>query len=180
MKLKIALLVFWLVVPIFSLLGQMGETMPAVEGETFSDRKIVLPDAARGHVAVLIFGFTKASKEPTNAWANRLFADFHSRDGFEIYQLPVLEDVPRFIRGMVISSIRKGVREDMRDHFMPVLEHESELKQFVHYKEPNDAYLVLLDASGRALAQQHGPFATPAYAQLSTDIEKELANNRKP
>ena len=57
--------------------------------------KIVLPDAAAGKVAVLIFGFTKASKVPTSAWAEKLQADLGTRSEFELYQLPVLESVPR-------------------------------------------------------------------------------------
>ena len=120
-------------------LAQINPTMPTIDGESFADRKVILPDATRGKVAVLIFGFTKASKEPTNAWAEKLQADLSPRPGFEMYQLPVLEDVPRFIRGMVISSMKKGVRENMRDHFVPILQHESELKKLVNYEEKDDA-----------------------------------------
>src|SRR5579863_9807477 len=86
-----------------SVFAQGGRAMPRIEGESFTEHQVVLPDAAQGKVSVLIFGFTKASKGPTSAWADKIYSDFGSRAGFAVYQLPVLEDVPRFVRGIVIS-----------------------------------------------------------------------------
>jgi hypothetical protein len=151
-----------------------AQTMPRVEGESFAGRKVVLPDATKGHVAVLVFGFTKASKESTRAWAERILADFSQQSGFELYQLPVLEDVPRLIRGMVISGIKKGIPEKLQDHFVPILQGESELKKLVGYKEPDDAYLVILDPSGQIVQQVHRPFTEAAYAQLRDQLHRLL------
>lgn len=95
-----------------------------------------------------------------------------------MYQLPVLEEVPRFIRGMVISGMKKGVRENMRDHFVPILQHEAELKTFVSYREKDDAYLVVLDTSGYAVDQMHGLFSDAAYSQLKSEIQKLLSEQK--
>lgn len=157
-----------------SLVYAQAQTMPRVEGESLAGRRVVLPDATKGHVAVLVFGFTKASKEPTRAWAEKIRAEFGNQSAFELYQLPVLEDVPRLIRGMVISGIKKGVPEKLRDHFVPVLQGESELKKLVGYKEPDDAYLVILDPSGQTVQQLHGPFTEAAYAHLRDELQRLL------
>ncbi len=159
-------------------IAQASLTMPTIEGESFAGRKVILPDATGGKVGVLIFGFTKASKEPTSAWAAKIQSDFGSRAGFEMYQLPVLEDVPRFIRGVVISSIKKGVPEGLRDHFVPILQHESELKKFVRYQEKDDAYLVVLDTTGRVVYQLHGPLSDAAYHKISGEVQA-LLNQHK-
>jgi len=158
--------------------AQTGQMLPTIEGETFTNRKVILPEATHGKIAVLIFGFTKASKEPTGAWANRIQTELGSRAGFEMYQLPVLEEVPHFIRGMVISSMKKGVREDMRDHFMPILQNESELKRLVSYKEHDDAYLVILDTSGRIADQTHGLFSDTAYKTFSSKLQRLLGEQK--
>lgn len=157
-----------------SLAYAQTQTMPRVEGESFAGQRVVLPDAAKGHVAVLVFGFSKASKEPTSAWAEKIRADFSKQSEFELYQMPVLEDVPRLIRGMVISGIKKGVPDKLRDHFVPILQGESELKKLVGYKEPDDAYLVTLDPSGQIVQQVHGPFTEKAYAQLRDELQRLL------
>jgi hypothetical protein len=154
--------------------AQAPQPMPRVEGESFAGRKVVLPDATKGHVAVLVFGFTKKSKEPTSAWGNKIASEFGTQSGFELYQLPVLEDVPRFIRGMVISGIKKGVKEDKRDHFVPIVQGESGLKQLVGYKEADDAYLVVINRDGQIVQQTHGLFSDAAYGQLRSEIQMLL------
>ena len=152
--------------------------MPTIEGESFAGQRVVLPDAAAGKVAVLVLGFTKASKGPTSAWANKLLADFGTRREFVLYQLPVLEDVPRFVRGMVIGSIKKGVPEDRRDHFVPILQKEAELKKFVHYHEADDAYVVVLGRSGESLAIGHGSVPSDGdYEGVRNEIESALKQN---
>ena len=120
----------------------------------------------------------KASKEPTKAWAERVFSEFGAQAGFELYQLPVLEDVPRFFRGMVISGIKKGIPENMRDHFVPILQGEADLKKLVGYKEADDAYLVTLNAAGQIVQQRHGAFSDAAYAQLRGEIQALLDHSK--
>ena len=153
------------------------QAMPRIEGESLAEGKVVLPDAAHGHVAVLIFGFTKASKEATKAWGDKLLSEFGSQSGFEVYQLPVLEEVPRFIRGMVISGIKKGVKENLRDHFVPILHEEAELKKFVGYHEPDDAYLIVLNSSGQVVRQLHGSYKVATYASVRDEL-RGLLNRR--
>lgn len=150
------------------------QPMPRLEGESFASRKVVLPDDAQGKVAVLVFGFTKASKGPTSAWGEKTFSAFGNQAGFALYQLPVLEDVPRFVRGIVISGMKKGIKENRRDHFVPIFQGESELKKMVTYKEPDDAYLVVLDPSGKIVQQIHGPLSDAAYEQLRKEIQALL------
>jgi hypothetical protein len=171
---RAAQLFYCLLAVFFSGWAYAQQPMPGVEGESFAGRKVVLPDDAKGKVAVLVFGFTKASKGPTSAWGEKIFSEFGNQAGFALYQLPVLEDVPRFVRGMVISGMKKGIKENMRDHFVPILQGESELKKLVNYKEPDDAYLVVLDPSGRIVQQMHGPFSDVAYEQLRKEIQTVL------
>jgi hypothetical protein len=156
---------------------QMSQTqMPKIEGDSFAGRKVVLPDDAKGKVAVLVLGFTKASKGPTSDWAKKLTADFAGQA--EIFQLPVLEDVPRLIRVMVISSIKKGVPENQREHFVPILQREAELKKFVNYKEPDDAYLIVLDRGSSVVRQQHGGTNDASYPGLRSQIEDLLSASK--
>ena len=157
-----------------SALGQDVKDLPKIESESLAGRKVALPEAAAGKVAVLVIGFSKASKTPTNAWAKKVAADFGSRPAFELYQMAVLEDVPRLIRGIVISSIKSGVPESMRDHFLPVLHGEAELKKLVGYQEPDDAYMVVLNRSGKVVHQQHGALTDASYSELRGVIDPLL------
>lgn len=159
---------------ITSAADQNAQSFPRIRGESFAGREIDLPDAVLGKVTVMIFGFTKASGTPTGVWAKRISADFGSRNGFEVYQLPVLEDVPRLFRGMVISGIKKGVPQNEREHFVPILQGEAELKKAVSYSQPGDAYLVVLDRQGKVVQQMHGSLDDARYSQLRAELESLL------
>lgn len=155
--------------------AQSAPQMLKIEGDSLSGNHVVLPDAASGKIAVLILGFSKASKGPTSDWEKKLSADLASQPALAIYQLPVLEEVPRFIRGMVISSMKKGAPENKRDHFVPILQGEAALKTLVGYKESDSAYLVVLDAEGKIAAQLNGPLTDAGYSQLRAKIDPLLA-----
>ena len=48
------------------------QSIPAIEGETLSGRKVSLPAAAGGQSALLIIGFTHGSEAQTKAWSRRM------------------------------------------------------------------------------------------------------------
>src|SRR5579871_4089065 len=154
--------------------GLNGPQMPRIEGATLAGRSVMLPDAAAGKTAILVFGFTKASRGPTTAWGKRIDEKFGSAPEVVWYELPVLESVPRLIRGMVISSIKNDTPENLRDHFVPVLHREAESKKFVNYDAHDDAYIVVLDSHGNLRYQIHGAWSEAAYAQLQKALDELL------
>jgi ATP10 protein len=147
---------------------------PKIQGESLSGKRVELPEAVSGKVAVLVFGFSRASKAPTTTWGTKIFEGFASQPEFAIYQLPVLQEVPRLLHGMIISGMQKNVPEKLHDHFVPLLQKEAELKKLVSYKEPDDAYLVVLDRAGKIVYQIHGPLNDTNYAGLRDKLESLL------
>jgi hypothetical protein len=154
--------------------GAWAQQIPKVDEQSLSGHRVLLPEAVSGKVAVLILGFSRASKEPTSAWGQKLQTDLGKTPGLEIYSMPVLEEVPSLIRGMVISGIKRGVPENQRSHFVPVLHNEASWKKLVNYREPDDAYLVLLDRNGTVAFQMHGALSEQGYEQLRQHIEPLL------
>ena len=152
----------------------LAQQLPRIEGESLAGQRVVLPDAASGKAAVLIFGFSKASKTPTAAWEKRIEADFAGSPALQVYQLPVLEDVPRLVRGMVISSMKKGVPADEQARFVPLFHSESELKKLVDFQRPDDAYLMVVNRSGEVAYKTHGNVTDAGYAQLRGHVQPLL------
>src|SRR5271166_832284 len=144
MRLRIALLIPVATVCSTFVGSMAAQQFPRLQEENLTGQQVVLPDAASGKVAVLVFGFSRASQNSAGAWMNRLREDFGKSPGFALYQLPVLEEAPRLIRGMIVSGMKKGVAEDLRANFVPVMHNEGELKRLLGYKEPDDAYVVVL------------------------------------
>ncbi len=75
---------------------------------------------------------------------------------------------------MVISGIKKGVPETERDHFVPVLKDETELKQAVNYSAPDDAYLVILNRDGKVAQQLHESVNDAEYPRIRQELETLL------
>jgi len=164
------LLAVWLALPA----AAAAQQFPRLQEENLAGQQVILPDAASGKVAVLVLGFSRASQAPTEAWAKRTGADFGKSAGFELYQMPVLEEAPRFIRGMITSGMKKSVPENQRANFVPIMHNEAELKKLVGYKEPDDAYLVVLDRGGQVAFQTHGATPEANYAGLKSKLESLL------
>jgi hypothetical protein len=127
--------------------GALAQSLPATEGETLSGKPITLATNLSGKPAVVVIGFSKASSAESAAWVKRLKGDA-GLAGMAVYQVAVLEEVPRLVRGMVKSSIRGSVPVANQGTFVMLFHGEAQWKQFAHYKNPDDAYVVVLDAHG--------------------------------
>jgi predicted transcriptional regulator len=75
---------------------------------------------------------------------------------------------------MITSGMKKGVPENQRANFVPVMHSEAELKKLVGYKESDDAYLVVLDRRGKVVFQTHGATSDRNYAPLRAKLENLL------
>ena len=148
-----------------------AQQFPHLQEENLAGQQLVLPDAAAGKVAVLVLGFSHASSTPTGAWAKRILSDFGKTSGFELYQLAVLQAVPRMFCGMIISGIKKDVPESQRANFLPILHNEDELQKLVGFKQPDDAYVVVLDRSGKVAYQTHGGSVDSGYPEFHAKVQ---------
>ncbi len=165
-----------LLVPLgaLSLLAASAQTVPTTEFESLAGSKLTLP-AAAGHAALFIVGFSHASSKPTSAWDKEL-AKGCAETGTTCYTVAVVQDVPRFVRGMVVSGIRSGIPKDKRATFL-VLQHDEDVwKKLCGFSDADGAYLLLVSRDGRIVWKWAGP---PEAASLATARERlrEAAKN---
>jgi hypothetical protein len=134
---------------------QTPTLLPRTEAETASGKAITLPDAIVGSVDVLLVGFTKQSSTATAAWERRLLRDYSGASVPVIYRFAVLESVPRLLRRHVKRGIEKNIPKNRQDNFVLLFKMESAWKTLVRFDEPDHAYVLLLDKTGRVLWQGH-------------------------
>lgn len=143
-----------------------GQVLIRVEGETLSGRRIVLPDDAHGKNVFLVIGFSRKGGDASRGWEQRLNKDFGADSRYVIYPIAVLEDAPRFMRGIIKSGIRRGAPPSELDRFVIMVHGEDELKRFVAYSAQDDAYLILVDRNGETCWRGHGSFEEQQYRAL--------------
>ena len=77
----------------------VGEPLPQLQGEYLSGRKAMLPGDARGRVALLLVGFSYASRMTVQAWTQRFRAEFNDKTQVTFYQVPMLGGMARMGSG---------------------------------------------------------------------------------
>ena len=141
-----------------------ADSLPTLETESLAGRKVVLPDAAKGHPAVLVIGFTHASQNQMKPWSTSLEPDFPT------YSIAVLEDAPRLVRPMAVAGMKSGVAQDQRPRYLVLTHREKELKAAAAFTTADDAYLLLLDRDGAIRWRFHGSFTDAARADLKSQF----------
>jgi hypothetical protein len=147
-----------------------GTTIPQIRGATLEDQDIILPDAVRGKVALLIITFSKAAGELGRGWNDPFLNDYPQDDKVTSYAIAMLEDVPSLLRGMVRGGIKKSVPSSMRHRFLTVKQDENQWKQYVGLKSDKDPYLILLDRNGQLQWMHSGTFDPTIYGGLRARI----------
>jgi hypothetical protein len=133
----------------------VAQTLPATAGETLSGKRIVVADAVRGHMAVLIVGFSKDAGPKSGEWAKVVRAD-PALAGAAVYQIASLEQAPGFIRGMIKSGIRKGVSPAEQENFVVLTQEEKVWRSYLGVADDKQPYVVLLDPAGQSRWHGHG------------------------
>jgi hypothetical protein len=145
-------------------------TLPALHGTTLSGETVDLPQAAKGKVGVLVLGFSQGSREQVTAWGKRLSADFRDSNAVLYYEMPILAGIPKLLRGMVVKKIAADVPDRARARFLPIYDHEADLRKLAGYEKGDDAYTLLLDASGAVVWKGQGAPSDATYAEMKRRI----------
>jgi hypothetical protein len=144
--------------------------IPAMRGTTLTGALVVLPDAVKGKVGVLVVGFTKDSKGPIEAWGKRLAGDYPDASGVVYYELPVLASAPALVRVTIEEQMKLSLSAAEREHFLPITQNEAGWLAAAHYVKGDDAYVLLIGGDGVVRWQTQGPVTDANYAQLKEKI----------
>ena len=145
--------------------------IPTTHGTAFAGNQVTLPGDLRGRVGVLVIGFSKNSGDVCKGWGQRLAANYGESHDVLYYQMPVLEGVPKLIRGMVVKSIKSGVPEAEQPHLVPVFSGEAEWQKVARYAGADDAYVLVVDGEGRVRWQTSGKATDAGFAALKQQVE---------
>ncbi|HEX3071163.1 MAG TPA: hypothetical protein VHX14_21540, partial [Thermoanaerobaculia bacterium] len=141
-------------------------SLPILTLQTLSGENVVLPHDI-GDEAVLVAGFTRASRAQTEAWAHRLRDDARVSQTATIYEISILDGVPAFLRGMIISQMKSGVSPPLQKQFLIVTEGVDSWKRALAASGTDDqAYIILVQRSGAIIWRGHGALAESSYQDL--------------
>ena len=153
----------------------IGERLPELRGELLTGREVVLPQLSEGRVTLLLLGFTYKSRFAVEAWAERFRAQFRSDPRVTFYEAPMIGGMARLARWFIDSGMRRGTPAEDYEHVVTVYRHTDSWKKRVRFADPDAAYLILLDRTGKVAWRHQGAFEDRAFQTLSRRVS-ELVN----
>ena len=148
----------------------LNDPLPPLKGECLNGKKAVLPDAAKGKVALLARGFTYDSRHAVEAWVKRFRAGYGANPQVTFYEIPMIGGMARMGRWFIDSGMRKGTPKELHENVITVYGGVEPWKKMVQYQAPNDAYLLLLDPAGNVRWMHHGTFDEQRYGELDKAV----------
>lgn len=136
-------------------LAAASQTIPHTEAETLSGKKITLPDAAAGHPAIFVIGFSRAGGDSSRTWAKALHQEFATDSNVHLYSIAELQDAPALVRGMIRHGMRSGVPKTEQESFILLYKDEDTWKKLSEFSDANHAYVLLVDSASAVRWRTH-------------------------
>lgn len=131
--------------------------------QTLAEQPRTFPDDAAAPRSIFVVTLSKAASEQGAAWSRRL----REATRLAVFQVAVLEDVPRLFRSMVIGSMGKQVPNELRERFWIAVTDSAEWRSYVAAESDADAHVFVLDARSRVVWRSHGAVSDGKLAELS-------------
>jgi hypothetical protein len=151
---------------------QVGVRLPVLSGDYLSGRKAVLPDAAKDKVALLALGFTYESRHAVEAWTGRFRKDFGKEAAATFYEIPMIGGAGRLGRWFIDRGMRKGTPKELHENVITVYGGTGPWKRRLNFKDPDAAYLVLLDRTGTVRWLHTGKFDESVFGDLGSTARR--------
>lgn len=144
--------------------------MPATAGETLSGKKIVLAEAVRGHMTVLVAGFSHDGGLACGYWMKAIRGDA-ALAGVDVYEIAMLEGAPGILRGMIKSGMRKSMPSAEQQRSVVLTQDDKLWEKYFAVSNAQEPQVMLLDAQGNVVWRGHG---------AASAVEAELRNAVSP
>ena len=170
----LASIAFMLLTP----LASTAQSLPKTDEVTLAGDQVNLESSLKGNTGILVLGFSKKSGDQAKEWTKALLSEFSADRSVVIFEMPILESMPRLVRGMAVRSMKNASSPTERQHFVPVFHNEMQWKQVAQFSEPDDAYIVVLDRERKIVWREHGPIDEKRKAELIGKIRALLSATR--
>ncbi|MHB8420702.1 MAG: hypothetical protein ACYDCL_21730 [Myxococcales bacterium] len=156
--------------------------VPRTETESAAGAPVILPEAIRGRVALLIVGFTKASAGGAKAWEAALRERHGADPRVAIERIAVLESVPRLLRGLVRRMARGQEAPERLGSFLLLFNSEAAWKTLAGFepRAADAAYLLVVDRQGLLRWRTHQAATPGGPPAVPEGLEDEVRGLLRP
>lgn len=149
---------------------RVGDPFPPLNGEFLTGRSVTLPSAGQDRVALILVGFTYASRHPVGAWGDWFREAVGTPPGVTFFEVPMIGGLAKLGRWFIDSGMRKGTPKALHEHVITVYSKTGDWKKRLGHSQANedDAFLIVLDRDGIVRWLHHGPFEPTRAGELAS------------
>ncbi|HTE33857.1 MAG TPA: hypothetical protein VK666_25925 [Chryseolinea sp.] len=158
----------------------IGKMFPSMEAETVDDKKVMLPDAAKGKYTLIGLAYSKKSEDELNSWFQPVFEKFIQKTkglmaGFaydvNVYFVPMFTGVNAAATGTAKRKALKNIDPQLLPY---VLFYKGELKPYkeaLDFEKKDIPYFFVLDASGKIVYATSGKYTEDKMDKVEEVME---------
>lgn len=158
----------------------IGTLFPVMEAETVEDKKVILPEAAKGKYTLLGLAYSKKSEDELNSWFQPVFEKFIQKnkglfEGFgydvNVYFVPMFTGVNAAATGTAKRKAIKNVDPQLLPY---ILFYKGELKPYkdaLDFEKKDIPYFFVLDKDGKILYATSGKYSSSKMDEVEKVLE---------
>ena len=136
----------------------IGLKFPAISGESLSEKKVNLPQAAAGKVTLILMAFTRDSIPELDPWLKAYTDAFGAKKNFALYKIPMMKSAfAKQISGMINGKMKKDNPEELHDKIVTYYGPIDEYVTALGIADEEQGYAFLLDKTGVVKWRSTGP-----------------------
>src|SRR5262245_527284 len=147
---------------VLALLSVAGLALPVV---TLDGQARTFPKDAGAPRSIFVVTFAKSASKQAEEWTRSL-QEAKGRVQAEVFQVAVLEDVPRLFRSMARSGITRSVPAALHGHFWIAETASKQWKECAGMEAAGDAHVFVLDQRERVVWRAHGSYTEAKVQEL--------------
>ena len=177
---RIGLLMFATVLTLSAVAQVTGKMFPAMEVETVEDKKVNLPQDAKGKYTLLGLAYSKKSEDELNSWFQPVFEKYIQKTkgllaGFtydvNVYFIPMFTGINAAATGTAKRKALKNIDPQLLPY---VLFYKGELKPYkeaLEFDKKDVPYFFVLDPTGKIVHATIGKYTEDKMDEIESVIE---------
>ncbi len=177
---RIGLLMFATVLTLSAVAQVTGKMFPAMEVETVEDKKVNLPQDAKGKYTLLGLAYSKKSEDELNSWFQPVFEKYIQKTkgllaGFtydvNVYFIPMFTGINAAATGTAKRKALKNIDPQLLPY---VLFYKGELKPYkeaLEFDKKDVPYFFVLDPTGKIVHATIGKYTEDKMDEIEGVIE---------
>lgn len=154
----------------------VGKQYPDLVGETYDDKKVLLPNDIQGKYSLIGMAYSKDSELALRTWFDPVYNKFIAKSGIVDYDLNIFF-VPMFTgtNELTAGVAKKKLKEGTDKEFWPyVIFYQGSLKKYkdeLAFEKKDIPYIFVLDKNGKIVYATSGSFSEQKLEEIEDKLE---------